>query len=133
MVNELSVLCLNNNGVLEFFRESGEKISTNFSKLCEYGVKFVFKDNNNQVPEKSKITFLNRIATKDSKTEKINGLRARKFELKSDGRLWFAFGLETNIFFDFNKEEEFVLKFLGDPHLSKDSVFFDLVCFSEKL
>lgn len=116
MWREIKVRMINlGNGSVEFVWPDNTRISSNFNKLCNHGIKFIFGPNV-QMPKSANLIFFSKTVKEFDKIDKHPLCRkTKRFYLeREDGgyRLWFGFGIHTDIIFDPLVEESSVLRWL---------------------
>lgn len=116
MWREIKVKMINiGNGSVEFVWPDHSPISSNFDKLCNHGIKFIFGANA-KMPKSADLIFFSKTANEFDKIDKHPLCKKTKrfyLEKEEEGyRLWFGFGVHTNIVFDPAVETSAVLRWL---------------------
>lgn len=107
------------NGVVKFYRMDGTVMSSNFNKLCNHGIKFIF-GRDAFMPESAVVIFYSRTAEETEKIVKNSHCtKTKRFYLDNEQgayRLWFGFGIHTDIVFDPLLETTEVMRWLDVLH-----------------
>lgn len=106
-------------GLVRFHGMDSAVMSSNFNKLCSHGIKFIF-GRGSLMPESAIVIFYARTAEENEKVVRNPyGIKTKRFYLDNEQgayRLWFGFGIHTDIVFDPLLETTEVLRWLDVLH-----------------
>ena len=116
MWREIKVRMINiGDGLVEFVWPDNTPIGSNFNKLCNHGIKFIFGAGS-KMPKSANLIFFSKTVHESDKIDRHPLCKKTKrfyLEKEEEGyRLWFGFGVHTNIVFDPAIESSSVLRWL---------------------